>query len=422
MVNNSEDIVIVGGGIAGLTLGLCLQARGISARVFEKTPQLLPLGVGINILPHASAILHDLGLGDDMAGLAVQTRESAFFNRFGQLIYSEPLGLAAGYATPQYSFHRADLYKMLMETFVERCGSDNLIMDANCTGYQQDDNQVTLSFRKSSDGSTLPDVSTTAVIACDGLHSNIRKQMHPGDGAPRYSGVNMWRGVTRMPPIRTGASMIRCGWLSSGKTVIYPVRDNIDSDGNQLMNWVAELEVALQPGERNWNKPGQLEDFMPSFADWTFDWLDVPKMFRDADMILEFPMVDQDPLPFWIDGRVTLMGDAAHPMLPRGSNGAGQAILDADCLTSLLATGGTIEDIFQEYQDVRLDTTSRVVLTNRIAPPDILLKEIVDRTGDKPFDNIEDVISNEEIVAIQQRYKEVAGYDLETLKQRSKEL
>ena len=421
MVSNKGDIVIVGGGIAGLTLGLCLQAQGIANRVFERLTEISPLGVGINILPHASTVLHDLDLGDAMAGVAVKTSEAAFFNRFGQLIYSDPLGLAAGYATPQYSVHRGDLQMVLKAAYVERCGAENLIMDATCTGYEQKGDGVTLRFEKTSTGDALPEVTAGAVVACDGLHSLIRKQMHPDDGDPRYSGINMWRGVTRMKPVRSGASMIRIGWLTTGKAVIYPIRDNIDAEGNQLMNWVAEIERPLRLEKRDWNKPGDLDDFLPAFADWTFDWLDVPKMFRDADLILEFPMVDQDPLPFWTDGRVTLMGDAAHPMVPRGSNGAGQAIVDAECLTRLLVAGQDIEETFRAYEAERLDTTSRVVLTNRISPPDILLKEILDRTGDKPFDNIDDIISEAEIVEIQQRYREVAGYDLETLKQKSAE-
>jgi 5-methylphenazine-1-carboxylate 1-monooxygenase len=422
MSREKHDIVIAGGGIAGLTLGLCLQAQGIATRIYEKAPEIAALGVGINVLPHASAVLHALGLGSALNKVAVKTREAAFLNRFGQLIYAEPLGLEAGYDTPQYSIHRGDLQILLRDAYVARCGAENLVMDAECTGYDQAGDTVTISLKQTSTGEAMADVTAGALVACDGLHSRVRKQMHPNDGDPRYSGINMWRGVTRMKPVRTGASMIRVGWLTTGKAVIYPIRDNIDADGHQLMNWVAEIERPLSLEKRDWNKPGNLEDFLPAFADWTFDWLDVPKMFRDADVVLEFPMVDQDPLPFWTDARVTLMGDAAHPMVPRGSNGAGQAIIDAACLTRLAVAGDPIEDIFKAYEAERLETTSRVVLTNRISPPDILLKEIVDRTGDKPFDNIDDVISKEELAEIQQRYKKVAGYDLETLKQKSAQI
>ena len=173
-----------------------------------------------------------------------------------------------------------------------------------------------------------------AAIACDGINSVIRKQFFPNEGEPRYSGVNMWRGVTRWKPILSGASMTRAGWLSHGKMVIYPIRE-AGSDGLQLVNWVAEIETPNYR-RRDWNRAGSLDDFIGAFADWHFDWLDVPAFIRAADSVLEFPMVDQDPLPRWSFGRVTLLGDAAHPMVPRGSNGAGQAILDTRAMTSAL--------------------------------------------------------------------------------------
>ncbi len=417
-----EQVVIVGGGIARLTLGLGLHAKGIACRIYEKSPTIKPLGVGINVLPHATRVLHDLGLGEALGALAVKTREACFFNRFGQLIFTDPLGRDAGYETPQYSVHRGDLQQILVDAFVARAGADRLIVDAGCTGYERDGGRVNLAFARTSTGEALAPVAASCVIACDGIHSVIRKQMHPDDGAPRYSGINMWRGVSRIPPVLSGATMIRAGWLSTGKMVIYPIRENIDGRGRVLMNWVAEIERPLSKEPRDWNKPGRLEDFLPAFADWSFDWLDVPRMIRAAEVILEFPMVDQDPLPFWSTGRVTLMGDAAHPMVPRGSNGAGQAILDAECLAELMAGHGDPAAAFKAYEVRRLDATSKVVLINRVAPPDIIIREVRDRTGDRPFDDIDQVISREELAGFQQRYREVAGYDLATLREASERL
>jgi 2-polyprenyl-6-methoxyphenol hydroxylase-like FAD-dependent oxidoreductase len=175
-------------------------------------------------------------------------------------------------------------------------------------------------------------------IACDGINSAIRKQFFPDEGEPRYSGVNMWRGVTGWKPILSGASMVRAGWLVHGKMVIYPIRP-AGADGLQLVNWVAEIETPNYR-KRDWNRSGSFDDFIGAFADWHFDWLDVPAFIRAADSVLEFPMVDQDPLPRWSFDRITLLGDAAHPMVPRGSNGAGQAILDARALTSALSENG----------------------------------------------------------------------------------
>jgi 2-polyprenyl-6-methoxyphenol hydroxylase-like FAD-dependent oxidoreductase len=420
VINSSNDIIIVGGGIAGLTLGLCFHDKGIPCRILEKATEIKPLGVGINVLPHATRVLHELGLGPALDAVAIRTREASFFNRFGQLIYTDPLGTEAGYATPQYSVHRGDLQQVLVDAFVARAGGENLITGVNCLGAVEEEGVVSLHL-EDSHGRAMPPMMGRAVVACDGIHSNLRKQLHPEEGAPRYSGYNMWRGVTCWPAILSGATMIRAGWLETGKMVIYPIRDNIDTEGSQLVNWVAELARPLVKEPRDWNKPGKVEDFIAAYEDWRFDWLDVPGLIRGAEVVLDFPMVDQDPLPFWTRGRMTLMGDAAHPMVPRGSNGAGQAILDAECMANLLAGDGDPVAAFKYYEEKRLDATAKVVLINRVAPPDILIKEVIERTGDKPFENIDDVITGTEMAEFQQRYKEVSGYDLATLKARAGE-
>jgi len=256
------------------------------------------------------------------------------------------------------------------------------------------------------------------VIACDGLHSAIRRQLHPDEGAPRYSGVNMWRGTTRWPPILGGATMVRAGWFTHGKMVIYPIRRSIDDAGRQLVNWVAERETP-EHRQRDWSRPGRLEDFIGAFESWHFDWLDVPALIRAADSILEFPMVDQDPLPWWTQGRVTLLGDAAHPMVPRGSNGAGQAILDARCLADRLASGGDVRAALATYEAGRLPATTQVVLENRRNPPDAIIREVVLRSGDRPFERIEDVIGRDELERMSERYKQVAGFDKASLSART---
>jgi 2-polyprenyl-6-methoxyphenol hydroxylase-like FAD-dependent oxidoreductase len=404
------DVIVVGAGIGGLTLALCLQQAGIRARVYEASAEIRPLGVGINVLPHASRELGRLGLEPALTQHAVLTRDSAFFNRFGQLIHREPLGRSAGYDAPQYSIHRGDLQRVLLDAWIERAGDAALTTGWRCTGFTQDEHGVSVAFDDPRSGAALAPQRTDVVIACDGLHSAIRKQLHPGEGAPRYSGVNMWRGVTRWQPILGGATMIRAGWLSHGKMVIYPIRDDIDSAGTQLVNWVAEIETATYR-QRDWTRPGQLADFIGAFEDWHFDWLDVPALIRAADSVLEFPMVDQDPLPWWTQGRVTLLGDAAHPMVPRGSNGAGQAILDARCLADLLARGGDPRAALSDYETQRLAATTQVVLTNRINPPDAIIRVVHERTGDRPFARIEDVISRAELEQMSREYKRIAGLD-----------
>jgi len=209
--------------------------------------------------------------------------------------------------------------------------------------------------------------------------------------------------------------MARAGWLSVGKMVIYPIRDNIDEQGNQLINWVAEIE-SPRPAQRDWNGVGRLEDFFPAFDDWHFDWLDVAAMIQQTETILEYPMVDQDPLPQWSFGRITLLGDAAHPMVPRGSNGAGQAILDAPCLVEQLKRFGLGPQALAEYDRIRVKATGDVVLMNRVAPPDTILKEVHERTHGKPFKNLDDVISQADLLEISNRYKRVAGFKVEDLR------
>ncbi|CAM3401132.1 flavin-dependent oxidoreductase [Bordetella sputigena] len=410
------DVIIVGAGVGGLVLALSLHQAGIACRVYEAVPEIKPLGVGINLLPHAARELDELGMLPALDKVGVHTKESIFFTRHGQFIYSEPAGKAAGYAWPQYSIHRGDLQMALLEAVRQRLGNDSVRVDHRAVRVEQDADGVTVHMTDGA-GKPLPSVRGAIVVGCDGIHSALRKQLYPNEGAPRYSGVNMWRGVTRCKPFLSGGSMVRAGWLSIGKMVIYPIRDNIDAEGNQLVNWVAEIE-SPEPAVRDWTRQGRLEDFFPAFADWHFDWLDVAALIQNADSVLEYPMVDQDPLPTWTQGRMTLLGDAAHPMVPRGSNGAGQAIIDARFLAGQLKKQGLTPAALQEYDRVRVATTTKVVLTNRSNPPDAILREAYERSHDQRFERIEDVISRDELQAISDRYKQVAGFDPETLKSR----
>ena len=401
-----DDVIIVGAGVGGLTLALTLHAAGVPCRVYEQAPEIRPIGVGINLLPHAVRELSRLGLQEPLAAVAVTTAESVFFNRFGQLIYREPAGRSAGYEWPQFSIHRGELQTVLRRAAAERIGADRIHTGWTCTGVQ--DNAAL--FVDTLGAEQKPPQRGRAIVACDGIHSAIRRQFYPHEGDPRYSGYNMWRGVTRWPAILSGASMVRAGWLATGKMVIYPIRDAIDAEGQQLINWVAEIETPHYR-RRDWNRPGRLDDFLPAFADWHFDWLDVPAFLRASDVVLEFPMVDQHPLPRWSFSRVTLLGDAAHPMVPRGSNGAGQAILDARALADCLATSADPEAALAQYEQQRLGPTTNVVLANRKNPPDAILREVFLRTGDRPFRAVEDVISADELAALSNGYKRVAGYD-----------
>ena len=406
------ELIIIGGGIGGLTLALAAHAAKAAARirVFEAAPDIRPLGVGINLGPHAVKELSQLGLQDSLAAVACQPQDYAFFTSHGQLVYREPWGLAAGHQWPHFSIHRADLHQVLLDAVRQRLGTQNFLTGHRCIGIEQSDARVTARFA-AADGTTLESQQADVLVACDGIHSAVRAQFYPDEGPFTYRGINMWRGVTRQQPYLTGRSIARIGARHS-TLIIYPIRDNIDAAGNQLVNWVAEIErdVAVPV---DWNKPGRLEDFYPVYQDWTFDWLDVPAMMRAADAIFSYPMVDRDPLARWSFGRVTLLGDAAHPMYPQGGNGGAQAIIDAATLARLLAGEPDVAAALKAYEAARLPPTSRIVLQNRSAPPNVIVDTVEQRTGGKRFARLEDVISQDELRTIFERYQKVAGYHVQ---------
>jgi 2-polyprenyl-6-methoxyphenol hydroxylase-like FAD-dependent oxidoreductase len=407
----AAQVLVVGGGVGGLTLALSLHQAGIPCRVFEAAPEIKPLGVGVNLLPHGMRELTELGLQDALLEVAVETRELCFYNRFGQFIYKEPRGRHAGYDWPQLSIHRADLHQVLLDAVRARLGADAVSLGSKCVAFEEAADRVVVRFENGASA------EGRCAVGCDGIHSAVRSQLFPGEGPPGYQGINMWRGVTRAKPFLGGASMVVAGWLEVGKMVIYPIRDDIDGEGTQLINWVAEIQSPRHVMQ-DWSLQGRLEDFYPAFADWRFDWLDVSALLRDADSILEYPMVDRDPLPWWSRGRVTLLGDAAHPMYPRGSNGAGQAILDARALTGCLRRIPDVEAALGEYERLRLKATADLVLTNRSNPPDAILREVWRRSGDQPFARIEDLISPAEMAEMSEKYKRVAGFEREALARR----
>ncbi|HEY0569781.1 MAG TPA: flavin-dependent oxidoreductase, partial [Xanthobacteraceae bacterium] len=367
------DVIIVGGGIGGLTLGLRLHAAGIPCRIYEAAPEIKGLGVGINLLPHATKELTELGLQDELAKVAITTTAIAYYNRFGQLIYRDPCGRYAGYDWPQFCIHRGDLQMVLLNAFIARAGADRVVTGHRCIGVEQDATSASAHFEHPVTKERLPSQRGSVVVSCEGIHSSIRKQFFPNEGPPRYSGLNMWRGVTRWRPFLDGATMVRVGWHKPAKVLIYPIRDNIDAEGRQLINWVCDIEQETPIQQRDWNRQGRLEDFIGALESWRFDWLDVPAMCRAADQILEYPMVDQDPLPRWSFGRLTLLGDAAHPMYPRGANGSAQAILDCRALSDALKVNADPVVALKAYEAKRLPETSKVVLANRNAPPDAIL-------------------------------------------------
>jgi 2-polyprenyl-6-methoxyphenol hydroxylase-like FAD-dependent oxidoreductase len=352
-----------------------------------------------------------LGLADEIAHAGIENAESRFFNRFGQLIYREPRGKRAGYGFPEIGIHRGRLHLILYRAALARLGAERIRTAHTCVGVEQDARGARMRFVNTNSGDALAPVHADAVIACDGVNSTIRKQLYPGD-AVAFAGINTWRGVTRRKPILSGKTYIRIGSILTGKLVIYPIIDNIDGDGNQLINWMAEIKQATFT-RNDWNQPGSLDDFYPIYQDWHFDWLDVAQLIRDADSVLEYPMVDKDPIERWTFGRVTLAGDAAHPMYPRGSNGAAQAAIDARTLADCLAIEHDVPAALRAYEAARAPATAKVVRTNREYPPDFINIRVEELVGDRPFDDLDRYISQDELRTLSENYKRIAGFSLQ---------
>jgi 5-methylphenazine-1-carboxylate 1-monooxygenase len=409
-MDSQLNVAIVGGGICGLALALNLKRRGLHCRVFERVPEIKPIGVGITLLPHAMRELTALGLGEELLAVGIENRESCFFNRFGQLIYKEPRGKYAGYDVPEVGIHRGRLHVILAKAVRDRLGPDALRANHESAGIVQDEHGVTIHFKETTTGRGLDSAHADVVIACDGINSAIRKQYYP-DERLAFAGINSWRGITRRKPILDGRTYMRIGSIRTGKLVIYPIIDNVDGEGNQLINWMADIKRDTFV-QNDWNQPGDLADFLPVYENWNFDWLDVPQMIRDSEQILEYPMVDKDPIEVWTFGRVTLAGDAAHPMYPRGSNGAAQSLIDARTLADALLGQTDPRQALREYEAARVTAAANVVRTNREFPPDFINTKVEELVGDKPFENLDSYISQDELRTLSENYKRVAGFTI----------
>jgi 2-polyprenyl-6-methoxyphenol hydroxylase-like FAD-dependent oxidoreductase len=409
-------VLVAGAGIGGLTLALSLHQVGIDVRLFEQSEKLEPLGVGINVLPHAVRELSELGLLDELAQTGVPTAELAYYSKHGQRIWSEPRGRDAGYRWPQFSIHRGALQMILYRAVIDRLGSDAIVTGARVEAVTQATDGVRAQITRRGGGQE--EVAGAVLIACDGIHSAIRRSFHPHEGPPIWNGAILWRGVTQAKPFLTGRSMIMAGHEFQ-KFVCYPISKEALDRGDAVINWIAEKKFAPDHEWRreDWNRPGKLEDFLPDFESWRFDWLDVPGIIRNASAVYEFPMVDRDPLPEWTRGRVTLLGDAAHPMYPIGSNGASQAIIDARVLTAELVARGVGPEALETYAEIRRPATAAIVEANRRNGPEQVMQLVETRAPDG-FEDAAQVISQDELQDIASGYKRLAGFDVEALNAR----
>lgn len=408
-------VLIAGAGIAGLSLGLTLHQIGVPFRIYEAAAALKPLGVGINLQPNAVRELFELGLEPALDRVGIRTRDYGFHTKAGLEIWTEPRGLAAGYRWPQFSVHRGRFQMALHAALVERAGAGCVVTGARATGFETAADGVVLHLETAAG----PQAATgTLLVAADGIHSAIRRQMQPREGPPIWNGAILWRGTTEAAPFKSGASMILAGH-DTQRIVAYPIGHPDPATGRAVINWIAERTVDPSAGWRreDWNRRADPAEFLPFFADWTFDWLDVPALIRGAAEVFEYPMVDRDPIGRWTDGRVTLMGDAAHPTYPVGSNGASQAVVDARVIGARLLEHGVGADALLAYEAVVRPQTERIILANRGSGPDAIMQLVEDRCGGR-FENIEDVVPRAELAAHAERYKKIAGFGIAELNAR----
>jgi 2-polyprenyl-6-methoxyphenol hydroxylase-like FAD-dependent oxidoreductase len=409
-----RPVLIAGGGIAGLATALTLHQIGVPCIVFEATREMRPLGVGINMQPNAVRELYDLGIGEaDLDRVGLAAREWALVGLNGNDIYSEPRGLLAGYKWPQYAVHRGRFHMLLYEKAVERIGPNAIRLGCRVTGYTKNADGVTAHIEHA-DGSTS-EVQGALLIGADGIHSAIRAQMHPAQPPIHWGGAIMWRGTTWAKPIRSGSSFVGLG-THRQRVVFYPISHPDPATGLSMINWIAEVTLDNSEGWKRsgWFREVPVSDFAHHFADWRWDWLDVPALIAQADTVFENPMIDRDPVPTWRDGPVLLTGDAAHAMYPTGSNGGSQAIIDARVLGAAMVKHGATEDALAGFDAQLCGPISQLVLRNRGAGPFGLLNMVDERCGGT-FDNIDDVIPAQERAEFMAGYKRAAGFEIETL-------
>lgn len=393
-------VAIIGSGIGGCALALSLHAAGIDdVELYESAAEVRELGVGINVLPHAVRELTELGVADAIDAVAIRTAELSYHNRFGQLVWQEPRGMDAGYRWPQWSVHRGMLLGRLYEAVCDRLGESRIHLGRSMTAAD------------------LDAIDADVVVGCDGVHSAVRGLLAPDEGPPLWNGVTMWRGVTVMAPYLGGRRMVMAGELAR-RVVIYPVHDL--GDGTQLVNWVVVVRTddGRPMPRQDWTAEADPAEAWAEVSHLSLGFVDVERLISSCELVLKYPMVDRNPLTTWRAGRVTLLGDAAHPMYPNGSNGASQAIIDARVLAQQLALQPEVGAALDAYEAQRIAPTTAVVLSNRTAGPERIL-DIAAARAPEGFAHVHDVIPEDEFAEIVHSYQQMAGFDPAILNERA---
>ncbi len=411
------EVLIGGAGLGGLSAALSLHAAGIEVRVVDAAREFTAFGVGINILPHATRELVELGLTDELAATGIPTDELIYHDRFGSRICVEPRGLAAGYRWAQYSIHRGELQMMLLHAVRQRLGAAAVRSGLAVERFEQSEARVSVELRDRQSGRLVVE-SADLLVGADGINSAVRAQLHPDEGPPVWNGIHLWRGLTETEPFLGGRTMILSGF--NPIVIAYPVSKDAERRGRSMVNWGvgARLGQPTHAQLGDWHQLGGLDDVLPHVADRCFDWLDVPALVRAAATIWEYPMVDRNPLPHWGTGRVSLLGDAAHPMYPFGSNGGTQAIIDGRVLAWELAHADNPVSGLASYEESRRERMNALVLANRQGGPERVMR-LVEERAPNGFARIEDVMTNDELGSIAMQYQTTAGFEAETLNTQS---
>ncbi|MGY4258733.1 2-polyprenyl-6-methoxyphenol hydroxylase-like FAD-dependent oxidoreductase [Bradyrhizobium sp. USDA 4516] len=402
--------IIVGGGIGGLTTALMLRSRGIACELYEQSETIRELGVGINTLPHAIRELAGLGLLDKLDEVAIRTYELFYLTRHGQQVWHEKRGLDAGHDVPQFSIHRGRLQSVIHQAVIDRLGADAIHTGCRLGSFTQDEGGVSAYFFDRS-GAHVHTARGDILIGADGIHSKVRQTLFPDEGGPCWNGLMLWRGATDWPAFLTGRSMIIAGGLNA-KAVIYPIAPG-SSPASRLTNWAVLVRIgdgtSPPPRREGWSNLGRRDEMMPYVTGFTIPQVDFTGLINATPEFWEYPCCDRDPLPYWSSGRVTLLGDAAHPMYPVGSNGASQAILDARSLADLLARSEHPRQALAAYERQRLPMTADIVASNRRGGPEGVI-DAVEQLAPQGFTDVDTILNYEAREAIVRGYAAKAGF------------
>ena len=406
-------VLIAGGGIGGLAAALSLHAVGIECTVFEQVRELRELGVGINTLPHAIKHLATLGLLPELDRAGIRTRELIYANRFGQVVWRELRGTDAGLDTPQFSIHRGKLHTVLLDAVRQRMSSDRLRGGCRLLSFVERADRVEARFEQRDSGEIIT-ADGDVLVGADGIHSTVRAALYPNEGAPVWNGTMLWRGAADWPVHVDGRTMVIAGGMAA-KFVFYPIHFDPIAPDRRLTNWavmarIADRAGAPPPRREDWNRPGQWDEVAPFMRDrFRLDFVDPLALIRASGTLYEYPLCDREPLPHWSFGRVTLLGDAAHPMYPVGSNGASQAVLDASCLARHLSSDTLVTQALGGYDAERRRPTTEIVLNNRKGGPERVIDVLEERAPDG-FTDVDAVVSYAEREAIVRGYASLAGF------------